>query len=206
MTVDLDGFTKIVPAPIEFQKPYITFVGVMKNAKYGVNILLESFAKIAYEFSKYKMYLVGPWNYDTPSHLRFIKEKQQENRVFWMKEYPRERIPAIMCNADLLVLPRPDSKQAKGGFPTKLGEYLASGNPVCATTVGEIQDYLKDDESVFFAEPGSAESFAQAMNRALIDPENAKRVGFNGKKVAQMEFNKNIQAKKMHQFLLDLQK
>jgi glycosyltransferase involved in cell wall biosynthesis len=122
-----------------------------------------------------------------------------------MKEYSRDAIPSIIGNADLLVLPRPDSKQAQGGFPTKLGEYLATGNPVCATSVGEIPDYLTDNESVFFAQPGSVESFAEAMRRALSDPENAKRVGLNGKKVAQKEFNKDIQAKKLHQFLLELQ-
>ncbi len=59
----------------------------------------------------------------------------------------------------------PDSKQAQGGFPTKLGEYLATGNPVCATTVGEIPDYLVDGESVYFAVPGSVDSFADAMLR-----------------------------------------
>jgi glycosyltransferase involved in cell wall biosynthesis len=206
MTVDLERFSQIAPTLTEFQKPYIAFVGVMNDAKDGVNILLESFAKIADEFSKYKMYLVGGWNYDTPAHINFIKENRLEDRVFWMKEYPRDSIPAIICNADLLVLPRPNSKQAQGGFPTKLGEYLASGNPVCATTVGELPDYLRDDESVFFAEPGSVESFAQAMKRALIDPENAQRVGLKGMEIAQKEFNKDIQAKKLYQFLLDLQK
>ena len=205
MTVDLERFNQIAPAPIEFQKPYIAFVGVMNDAKDGVNILLESFAELAEEFSDYKLYLVGGWNYDTPAHLNFIKERRLENHIFWMKEYPRDIIPAIIGNADLLVLPRPDSKQAQGGFPTKLGEYLATGNPVCATSVGEIPDYLDDNESVFFAQPGSVESFAEAMRRALYDPENAKRVGLNGKKVAQKEFNKDIQAKKLHQFLLELQ-
>jgi glycosyltransferase involved in cell wall biosynthesis len=205
MTVDLERFNQIAPAPIEFQKPYIAFVGVMNDAKDGVNILLESFAKIAVDFSNYKLYLVGGWNYDTPAHLKFIKESRLENRIFWMKEYPKEIIPAIVGSADLLVLPRPDSKQAQGGFPTKLGEYLATGKPVCATTVGEIPDYLKDNESVFFAEPGSVESFAKAMQRALIDLENAQKVGLKGKEVARREFNKDIQAKKLHQFLLELQ-
>ena len=205
MTVDLERFNQVTSSPPEFQKPYIAFVGVMNDAKDGVNILLESFAKIAGDFSNYKLYLVGGWNYDTPAHLNLINERRLENRVFWMKEYPRESIPAIIGNADLLVLPRPDSKQAQGGFPTKLGEYLATGNPVCATSVGEIPDYLNDNESVFFAQPGSVESFAEAMRRALSDPENAKRVGLNGKKVAQKEFNKDIQAKKLHQFLLELQ-
>lgn len=204
MTVDLERFSSNLEPMKEFVKPYITFVGVMNDAKDGVNILIEAFDKIASQFPRHKLYLIGPWQYDTPNHIKMILDFGLRDRVFWMKEYPRDSIPAIIKNADLLVLPRPDSKQAQGGFPTKLGEYLATGNPVCATTVGEIPDYLKDDESVYFAEPGSVDSFADAMQRALSNPLEAKRIGANGRKLAETHFNKDIQAKKLYDFLLGL--
>ena len=206
MTVDLERFQgQKEPLP-EFQSPYIAFVGVMNDAKDGVSNLIKAFNSIKDKFPSYKVYLVGGWNYDTPIHLQLIKDFGLEERFFWMKEYPRDRIPNIICNADLLVLPRPDSKQAQGGFPTKLGEYLATGKPVCASRVGEIPDYLTDNESVFFAEPGAVESFAEAMERALGDCENAKRVGARGRKVAEEHFNKDIQAKKLFDFLEELEK
>lgn len=204
MTVDLERFNGSKDILDNFKPPYIAFVGVMDDKKDGVSILIEAFNKIKDQYPSHSVYLVGGWNYDTPNHLKLINEYNLTDRVHWMKEYPRDLIPNIICNADLLVLPRPDSKQAQGGFPTKLGEYLASGVPVCATTVGEIPDYLVDNESVFFTEPGSVESFADAMNRALSDPLNAKRVGLNGKAVAEKDFNKDIQAKKLYDFLKTL--
>jgi glycosyltransferase involved in cell wall biosynthesis len=204
MTVDLERFEQPKEPLKEFQSPYIAFVGVMNDAKDGVSILIKAFNFIKEKRPNHKVYLVGGWNYDTPIHQQLIKEFGLEERVFWMKEYPRDKIPNIICNADLLVLPRPDSKQAQGGFPTKLGEYLATGKPVCATRVGEIPNYLADNESVFFAEPGSVESFAETMDRAMSDPENAKRIGANGRKVAELEFNKDIQAKKLFEFLKEL--
>ncbi|MBS4040179.1 MAG: glycosyltransferase family 4 protein [Flavobacteriales bacterium] len=204
MTVDLERF-KMSTVPLsEFRSPYIAFVGVMNDAKDGVSNLIKAFNSIKHKFPSYSVYLVGAWNYDTPVHLQLIKDFALEERVFWMKEYSRDQIPNIICNADLLVLPRPDSKQAQGGFPTKLGEYLATGKPVCATRVGEIPDYLADNESVFFAEPGSVESFAETMERALLDYENAKRVGANGRKVAEVHFNKDVQTKKLFDFLKEL--
>ncbi len=204
MTVNLERFQGIKLALKEFSKPYISFVGVMNDAKDGVSILIKAFYEISNKYPQLKLFLVGPWQYETPKQLLLIKSLGLENRVFWMKEYPRNDIPNIICNSSLLVLPRPDSKQAQGGFPTKLGEYLATGNPVCATRVGEIPDYLTDNESVFFAEPGSVESFAKAMDRALSDPENAKRVGENGRRVAEREFNKDVQARKLFEFLKEL--
>jgi glycosyltransferase involved in cell wall biosynthesis len=204
MTVDLDRFDKELPVPNNFEQPYIAFVGVMNNAKDGVNILIDAFFKIHTQFPEHKVYLVGGWNYDTPNHQKLIKAYSLQDKILWKGEFPRDEIPAIIKNAALLALPRPDSKQARGGFPTKLGEYLATGVPVCATTVGEIPDYLKDNESVYFAEPGSVESYSNAMIRALSDSVKANKIGQQGKRVAESSFNKNIQSKILHNFLKQL--
>ncbi len=205
MTVDLERFNKHTDPLPDFKKPYIAFVGVMNDAKDGVSLLIKSFKEIANKFSNYNLYLIGGWNYDTPIHLNLIKELGLDGRVEWKGEFQRDLIPAIIKNADLLVLPRPNSKQAQGGFPTKLGEYLATGNPVCCTMVGEIQNYLLDNKSAYFAEPGSVKSFTESMERALSDLKFAKKVGNNGRIVAEREFNKDIQAKKLLDFLLELQ-
>lgn len=206
MTVDLDRFSNHSNDTISktLQRPYIAFVGVMNNQKDGVNILIDAFAKIVSQFPKLNLYLFGSYNYDTPGHLEQIKKLNLSEKVFYKGEVNRDKIPSILLNAALLVLPRPDSKQAQGGFPTKLGEYLASGTPVCATKVGELQDYLKDNESVFFAEPGSIDSFANAILQAMNHPTHAYEVGQNGKKVAETYFNKDIQSKLLFDFLKQL--
>ena len=204
MTVDLDRFNKDVDTLVEFKKPYVAFVGVMDDAKDGVNVLIKAFHEIAKDYPKLKLYLIGGWNYDVPAHQELINELKLKDRVCWVGEYPRDSIPSIICNAKLLVLPRPDSKQAQGGFPTKLGEYLATGRPVCATTVGEIPEYLEDKKSVFFAEPGSVTSFVNAMSNALKNDEQANNVGEQGKKAAELYFNKKTQSNTLYSFLKKL--
>jgi glycosyltransferase involved in cell wall biosynthesis len=205
MTVDLKRFDNDnVPKPKEFKQPYIAYVGVMNNIKDGINLLIQAFARISIDFSNHTLYLVGPWQPDTPGHLRQIETLGMQGRIEWMKTYSRELIPAIMTNAELLVLPRPDSKQAQGGFPTKLGEYLATGKPVCATTVGEIPEYLEDEVSVYFAQPGSVGSFEQAMQRALKSPQQSAVVGLKGRKVAEEKFNASIQARKLKNYFEEL--
>ncbi len=204
MTVDLERFTMDSTPPIEFKNPYLLYVGVMNNAKDGIDVLIKAFSQICSRYPNLNLYLVGPYTHDTQGQLKLIKDMGLENRVFWMKEYPREAIPAIVKNAKLLTLPRPDSKQAQGGFPTKLGEYLASGVPVCATSVGELSEYLEDEKSVFFAQPGSVDSFANALERALSNPDLASQVGKNGRLVAEKSFNKDIQAGILFNFLKTL--
>ena len=59
MAVDLDRFKKQNSSPLEFKKPYIAYVGVMNDAKDGVNILIRSFHKISKDYPKLNLYLVG---------------------------------------------------------------------------------------------------------------------------------------------------
>lgn len=106
-------------------------------------------------------------------------------------------MPSYLLNAQLLLLARPANIQAKGGFPTKLGEYLTTGRPVVITKVGEIPDYLTDGENAFMAEPDNPLSFALKVEEALTDTENARAIGLNGKKLAVTIFNYKTQGLEM---------
>lgn len=200
MTVDLKRFQNVDATDI-CSKPYIAYTGTFNNAKDGVDILIKSFAKIASKYPQHHLYLAGFWHYDVSSQEKLIKQFELTNRITYLGVLNKEQIPPFICNADLLVLSRPDSHQAQGGFPTKLGEYLATGNPVCVTKVGEIPDYLEDNVSAFMATPGDIDSFADAMDRALSNPEKARKVGLAGREVAKKEFNSEIQAKRLADFL-----
>lgn len=87
-----------------------------------------------------------------------------------MGQVPSTDIPAILARADALALARPDSMQARYGFPTKLGEYLASGTPTACTSVGQLPRFLTDRKVAYLASPGDVESLAAALHSALTDP------------------------------------
>ncbi|MCM1140345.1 MAG: glycosyltransferase [Muribaculum sp.] len=201
MTVDLARFENISDEVSDYKQPYIAYTGTFNNNKDGVDILIKAFAKIAPRFKDLHLYLAGFWHYDVDGQKKIIEEKGLNDRVSYIGKLNSNQIPSFISNANLLVLSRPDSHQAQGGFPTKLGEYLATGNPVCVTKVGEIPNYLRDNVSAFLAEPGDVESFADAMERALCNPEQAKQVGLNGRNVAETEFNSKLQAERLVKFL-----
>jgi glycosyltransferase involved in cell wall biosynthesis len=204
MTVDLSRFNllKNYPKLPNIDSPYIAFVGSMNDSKDGVNILIEAFAKTAELFPKYSLCIFGFWTYDTPMHLKRIRQLGLENRIIYSKPIASNEVTRLIMNADLLVLPRPDSYQAKGGFPTKLGEYLATSKPVICTRVGEIPDYLEDENSVFFCEPSSVESLVISLKKVVEDGKRAKEVGKNGRKIAETIFSTSVQAKRLNDFLI----
>lgn len=200
MTVDLSRFQDVT-SDVKYNKPYIAFTGTMTNHKDGVDVLIKAFAKIANKYPAYQLYLAGFWHYDVPMQEKLVADFGLQERIHYIGTLNRDQIPPFICNASVLALSRPDSHQAQGGFPTKLGEYLATGNSVCVTKVGEIPDYLEDNVSAFMAEPSDVDSFADAMDRALRDEINAKRVGANGRKMAEENFDAVIQSKRLSAFL-----
>ena len=201
MTVDLSRFQDVKPN-VSYKKPYIAFTGTMTNHKDGVDVLIKAFAIIAEKYPSYHLYLAGFWHYDLLMQQKLISDLGMRERIHYIGALNGEQIPLFVCNASVLALSRPDSHQAQGGFPTKLGEYLATGNPVCVTRVGEIPQYLEDNESAFMADPGDVDSFADALDRALRDKENAKRVGQRGRVVAEKHFNVEIQSRRLSDFLV----
>lgn len=200
MTVDFSRFENYNKTCI-YKKPYIAYAGTFNNSKDGVDILIRSFALIAKQYPRYHLYMAGYYHYDVEMQKKLIRELKLDTRITYLGVLNKEEIPSYLMNASVTVLPRPDSHQARGGFPTKLGEYLATGNPVCATKVGEIPDYLKDNESAFLAIPGNTNSFTDALQRALSDRKRAEEVGMNGKKVAEQNFNIETQIKFLIEFL-----
>ncbi|MCK9412222.1 MAG: glycosyltransferase family 4 protein [Prolixibacteraceae bacterium] len=197
MTVDLKRFD----VEKKTKERYIAYCGSSSFFKDGVDLMIKSFSMVSAKYPDVNMKIAAFMEADGFKMLALIQELHLQDRVEYVGELKRNEIPEFITNAGLLLLPRPDSRQAQGGFPTKLGEYLATGNPVCITTVGEIPDYLTDNESAFMAEPGSIESFVSALHRALSNPINAIRVGKNGRKVAEKHFNMEIQAKMLFEFI-----
>lgn len=201
MTVDLKRFD-IDKSETDLQQPYIAYCGSLNNQKDGVDILIQSFISIMQEFPTYHLYLAGtiePTN-DYKHLLNIIKTNKATERIHFLGAIHKDKIPPFLKNAEILALARPNSKQAEGGFPTKLGEYLATGNPVCVTNVGEISKYLKHEESAFIAQPDDVKSFKNVLQLA-IRSQNAKFVGLNGQKIASEYFDKTKQTQFLSDFL-----
>lgn len=106
-------------------------------------------------------------------------------------------MPQMLKNATVLALDRPDSLQAQCGFPTKLGEYLLTENPVVVTKVGDIPRFLKDGESALLAEERNHQDFSSKLIWALEHPVESAEIGKAGAQVAMREFNYLNETKKI---------
>jgi glycosyltransferase involved in cell wall biosynthesis len=203
MTVEFERFSiEKKTGNTKFGK-YIAYCGSMYTDKDGVPDLIEAFNHFCTKNSDTNLLLIGD-NSDADKFKKIstcILSSPFRDRIMCTGWVDRDQIPEYLVNATVLALARPDNIQAKGGFPTKLGEYLSTGNPVVITDVGEHKDYLTDDVTAFIVPPGDPYAFADKLLKAVNESIEASMIGKAGREVALSQFNYQIQAEKLYGFI-----
>ena len=188
MTVDPNRFLGIRRQPTE---KYIAYCGTASNNKDGVDELIKSFAIVHKSHPEVKLYIIGktPDKADAFGNIKLIEELGIKENVIFTGIVSAAEMPQMLKNAIVLALDRPNSLQAQCGFPTKLGEYLLTQNPVVVTNVGDIPLFLKDGETALLSKERDPQEFSSKLIWALEHPSEAAEIGKSGCQVALREFN-----------------
>lgn len=181
----------------------IVFCGNGANNKDGVDQLIKAFSVVYKKYPEYLLKIIGPApkRGDTSGNVELVEKLNLQKSVVFTGRKAAEEVPQLLKNASVLALARPDSLQAQNGFPTKLGEYLLTENPVCVTNVGDIPLFLKDGENAMVAEHDNVEGFASKLIWIIEHPQEASLIGKRGAEVARTYFNPMTEAKKMLKYM-----
>ncbi|MCT1523547.1 glycosyltransferase [Sphingobacterium hotanense] len=146
-----------------------------------------------FEKQKFDLYLLGDFKEllkNFPENieiLKLIKAHNLENKIRFLGPMEADKVPNYILNSMCLITtPR---EFVSGGFPTKLAEYLLSGKPVIASNVGELSNYLIDNETIYFVSPKADEELARKMIQIQDNLAEANKVGNMGREMALKVFN-----------------
>ncbi len=199
MTVDVGRFVNASPTQNTIGD-YIAFCGGLTNTN-GIDNLIEAFSFVEPNYPNLKLVIIGgaPNDKVMNSYHELVLSYGLKNVVFYGK-VGRDEMPGLLNNAKALLLARRSNLQAAGGFPTKLGEYLATGNPVVVTAVGDIPLYLNEVNS-FIVKPDDNHAFAEKILELMKDEVHAAKVGNEGQKLALTTFNAKVQSERLNTYL-----
>ena len=183
-------------------KKYMCYMGNMELSKDNVDNIIHAFTLVSDKYKDIDFYLYGaPSQKDKAIIQGVIKECNMEERVFIKGRVPATEVPTILKKAYLLVSSQPNTKRAEGGFPTKLGEYMATGVPTILTDVGEISQYVKDGVHVHIVPPENPELYAKKLDWMLSNYDKALEIAVEAKKYLYNTFDYRKVSEGLYNFL-----
>lgn len=185
MTVDLERFSNSEKQDRNINKTIFVYCGGGNIERDGLLSMVEAFIDVRESNENFEFQIIGPINVDSPYSKRVIELIESKEKTIYIKSLGKknnDEIPNLLGNSDCLIM-TPQKDFDSGGFPTKLGEFLATGKPVICTKVSEIPNYL-DNNSAILIEPQNHEELKKAILRVIEDYQSFIHIGENGKRVA----------------------
>ncbi len=175
-------------------KKHIVYTGGIKK-EYGVLMLVSSFMEIALE----------DWNLDIFGdgvHLEDAKKMAAgDDRVVFHGSVPNSVAVQAQQEADLLVNPRPNHEFAKYSFPSKILEYMLSGNPMLAYKLDGIPS---EYDKYFFHIEDDKSGFVNSLRKVMeMNADERKQMGKKAQEFVLNNKTPKIQAGKIMKLLGD---
>lgn len=187
------------------KKNEITYVGNMELSKDNVDNIIIAFSMIAEKYPDYSLNFYGTPNRETREYLlQLIKKNKLSGRVFLKEKVANEDVPKILGESKILVSSQPKTKRAEGGFPTKLGEYVAMGVPTIICDVGENSKYLEPGKECVYAKPEDPYDFADKIAFVIDNYELALSIAENGQKVIIDKYSHVAAGRRLKEFIESL--
>ncbi len=151
----------------------VVFVGSLKPW-HGISDLLAAFRRLSQRLPRAKLLVVG----DGPmrSEVEEIRHELGESRVELTGELSHDQVVERLASADVGVAPYPGVEPFYFS-PMKVIEYMASGLPVVASSIGQLETLVEPGMTGLLVEPGSPESLASALELLANDPRSSRRMG-----------------------------
>lgn len=168
----------------------VLFVGALtKWHRYkGLDILIKAFKLVSKEYRNVRLLIVGD------GHLKPEYQKQcislgLADKVIFAGNVPDKELPKFYAASDMLILP---SKDWSEGFGLTILEANASGKPAIGSNVGGIPSIITHGINGLLVPPCDEKALANSILNLLNDEELAKKMGKEGRKIAEAHDWKRI--------------
>ncbi len=164
--------------------------------------IIDSFALVDNSCS---LYLVVNGSDNDISDIKdYINSQEKKEQIKVQSNLSQKDLFTFYQNAIALLIPLRPTLQDIARFPHKIGEYMASGNPVITTNIGEVKYHFKDMENMLIANEYDVQLFADKMKFITDHPSKAQEIGLRGKNAALANFDYRQMATSINNFLNEI--
>lgn len=172
---------------------------VLYGGLHGVAQGLGQVLDLASSLKEVRFVLIG----DGPEKQRLITRAKQMGltNVVFLELVNKEKIPAYVASADICVVPL--CGVLPGAVPSKIYEAMASAKPILLIADGEAREIVEKNNVGLVASPGDKKAIYNALQSLIAEPGLRKRLGSNGRLVAETIFSRDTIVKDFYQALIN---
>ena len=120
------------------------------DEKERIDLLIKSICEIQNEKKKFILKIIGISKEMFEKNYTELKDlKNYEERIKYYGKLSHKETIEELKKSDFSVIPREKKINNIAGFPTKLGESFCAQIPVITTLVGDIEEYIVEEENGF---------------------------------------------------------
>lgn len=202
ISVDMDCFPE---KPSRMNPTVSLFYAGSFSKKDGLPVLLDAFDSLAERYENVRLVLTGRGDREAMKEFSARMEQSPHKDRIEFKGYLDEKdYYSLLNDADIPCMTRVDLAFAHAGFPFKLGEFLATGKPVIASRVSDVDRFLIHGHNAMLVRAGSSTEICEAAEFLIDNPESAAAIGARGREVARSFFDYKQQGKALREFLESL--
>lgn len=203
ISVDMDRF----PERPNRMNPIVSlFYAGTFGKKDGLPILLDAFDRLAGRYENVHLVLTGR-GVNREAMKEFfarVEISPHKDRIEYKGYLDEKDYYSLLNDIDIPCMTREDLAYAHAGFPFKLGEFLATGKPVIASRVSDVDRFLVNGHNAMLVQPGSSAEVCEAAEFLIDNPGSAAAIGARGREVAKSVFDYKKHGKALLTFLENL--
>ncbi len=191
--IDLDKFKPICKEKVAKQRYELSakgsiFLTVARLIpEKGIDTVLKALSRIVPDFSNLKYVIVGTGS-DRDRLNAHVKNLSLENNVIFAGKVSDESLARYYALCDIFVMvSRPGSRFE--GFGLVYAEAATYNKPVIAGRTGGVPEVVQEGYNGILVDPYSVDELEKAMRKLLSSSELSRRMGRNGRKLIEAEFN-----------------
>jgi glycosyltransferase involved in cell wall biosynthesis len=168
--------------------PTLVYAGRFSTDR-GLVVIAQVLQRLAGQGLRPRLRLLGTWTSPAEEQAFWQAMAGLESQVEMVGWVQFEQVPAQLATADVALALLQPIERYVAALPVKLFEYMASGLPVVISDFPPNRAVVAGADCGILVDPADAEDVAAAIARLLNDPDEAHRLGANGRRAFEAQYN-----------------
>ncbi len=177
----------------------LVYLGGLSIAR-GAKVMVEIMAMLRESYPHIKLLCLGAFNEPfVEEHVReYAKNRAVDDIIEFHPPVPHEEVPIFLYRSKVAILPwQPNPQMDMSCYPNKVFEYWACGLPIVASDLPGLRPLLSECGGAILVPPNQPEEFVNAILYLLNNPNIARTLGEQGRKIVYEKFNWEKEEKKL---------